>query len=136
MQPDNQEKTLRQLLQEFSVKYSNVSPLNIGSLLMASYILFVYPRQAEFDATDFSKIETSKFVVHQGTANSDKKRFCSRIRNGLTHGRFVITGDEIELCDQKNNGSDQFRSTIRVCDFGDFINGFMHEVKNQHFRRP
>jgi len=124
-----------QVLDDFLKEYRNVSPFNPGLLLMASYILFVYPQQAEFEAINFLRIDTDKFIVHQGTPNTDKKRFCSRIRNGLTHARFTVNGDQIELCDKKKDGTDQFRSTISVGDFGNFINGFMHEVKNQHFER-
>ncbi|MBN2375539.1 MAG: hypothetical protein JXD22_04005 [Sedimentisphaerales bacterium] len=133
--PENKDRSMGEVLEEFKEKYSNVEPLNIGTLLMASYILFVYPQQAEFDKADFSHIDTDKFIVHYGTQNTEKKRFCSRIRNGLTHGRFTVNGDQIELCDKKADGTDQFRSTIYVGDFGNFINGFMHEIKNQHFGR-
>jgi len=45
----------------------------------------------------------------------------------------MLNGDQIELCDQKKDGKDPFRSTISIGAFGEFINEFMHEVKNQHF---
>lgn len=133
MQPENCEKTLSKLLHEFHSQYSNVKPLNIGSLLMASYILFVYPQQTEFDSIDFSRVDTNSFTVHEGTSKENKQRFCSRIRNGLTHGRFAVNSDQIELTDQRQDGSDPFRTTITVGAFGEFINNFMHEVKRQHF---
>lgn len=132
--PRNRDKTVGQLLAEFHQRYT-VAPLNIGSLLMASYILFVYPQQAEFENADFARIDTSKFIVSKGTPNTEHKRFCSRIRNGLTHGRFTVNGEQIELCDQKNDGSDPFCTTISVGDFGQFISAFMLEMKNQHFDR-
>ena len=134
MKPEHQDKPMKDVIEEFRKQFSNVLPLNIGTLLMASYILFVYPQQTEFNAIDFSQIDTSKFVVHQGTSSTETKRFCSRIRNGLTHGRFMVNSNQIELCDQKRDGKDQFRSTISIGAFGDFINKFMHEVKNQHCR--
>lgn len=133
--PENMNKSLGQLLDEFRTRYSNVEPFNIGTLLMWAYILFVYPQQAEFDAFDFSRVDTNSFTVHEGTPNTNKKRFCSRIRNALTHGRFAVNADQIELTDQKQDGADKFQTTITIANFGDFINSFMHEAKSQHFKR-
>jgi len=135
MQPENSDKSVGQLLREFHTQYSNVAPLNIGSLLMASYILFVYPQQAEYNNVDFSRIDFTGFQIHEGTPTSEPITFCRRIRNGLTHGRFTLNEDHIELTDKKQDGSDPFRATISFTAFGDFINAFMSEVKNQHFER-
>jgi hypothetical protein len=133
--PKNGDKKLSELLKEFHSQYNNIDPLNIGSLLMASYILFVYPQQSEFNSFDFSRVDTNHFTVHQGTSTTNKDRFCSRIRNALAHGRFAVNLDQIELSDQKTNGSDPFRTTILLVHFGEFINNFMDEVKRQHFER-
>ena len=102
---------------------------------MGAYILFVYPQQAEFEATDFSKIDTSRFDVQEGTEANNKQRFCSRIRNSLAHGRFNLRCNDIEFEDQRHGGTDRFRVKIGIKDFGDFINSFMQEVKNQYFRK-
>jgi hypothetical protein len=72
MEPEHQDKLMKDVIEEFKKKFSNVLPLNIGTLLMASYILFVYPQQTEFDAIDFSQINTGKFVVHEGTSSTEK----------------------------------------------------------------
>ncbi len=101
---------------------------------MAAFILFVYPQQTEFEQVDFGRINIDGFHVHEGTPTSNPKRFCSRIRNGLSHGRFRLADGQIELTDQKRDGSDSFCTTISVGKFGDFINQFMLEAKNQHFK--
>ena len=132
--PKNRDKTIGKLLREFRKQYI-VPPLNIGSLLMAAYILFVYPQQAEFDKVDFERISTDGFYVHEGTPTTESRRFCSRIRNGLSHGRFKVGDNQIELTDQQRDGRDPFRATIQIDKFGEFINQFMSEVKKQYFER-
>ncbi len=135
MKPENKDKTIKQLLNDFKSTYESIEPLNIGSLFMASYILFVYPKESDYKAIDFSKIDTSCFTVKEGTSNSNKDRFCCRIRNSLTHSRFSIEGDRISFLDYKKNEKDLFKASISIHKFGEFINNFMHEVKKQYFQR-
>lgn len=132
---ENKDKTIGEALKIFSQKYENILPINVGLLLMASYLLFVYPQQTDFDNIDFDKIDINQFDVHEGTPKTDKKRFCSRIRNSLTHSRFGLHGERIEFHDQRNDETDKFRASISIKDFGNFINNFMFEVKDQHFKR-
>lgn len=133
MDPMNRTKTLSTLLEEFYTQYQNVEPLNIGTLLMAAYILFVYPQQTEFENINFDAVPTGDFNVVTGTLTTEKKRFCARIRNSLAHGRFAVHSDLITLTDQKPDGKDKFEANISVTKFGIFINEFMHEVKNKHY---
>ena len=59
---ENADLTLIELYSKnFAKKWNNERLLNSGVLMMASYILFVYPQQADFDRIDFSEIDISKF---------------------------------------------------------------------------
>lgn len=135
MDPQNHTKTIGQMRRTFNNEYENIEPLNIGTFLMASYPLFVFPQQADFESIDFSKIDTSKFRVLHGTKSNNKKRFCSRIRNALSHGKVEVKGDNMIFMDRRKDGSDQFRAEIVIGDYGKFIGDFMHEVKSQFQRR-
>jgi len=137
MRFENHDKCLGQVLCEFARQYAGTYPLNVGTLLMASYILFVYPQQTAFEAIDLAKIDTSGFKVHYGTPARDKRRFCSRIRNSLSHGRFWVEVEkkQIRFRDHRVvkgfNDADEFAATISITDLGEFINRFMLEVKQQ-----
>lgn len=133
MNPSNRAKTLATLLDEFHSQYQNVPPLNIGSLLMAAYILFVYPQQSEFENMNFDTVSINDFTVATGTPTTQKRRFCSRIRNALAHGRFTVCDGLITMSDQRQDATDRFEARISVINFGKFINGFMQTVKNHHF---
>ncbi|MCC5848349.1 MAG: hypothetical protein JJU29_09660 [Verrucomicrobia bacterium] len=132
LDPTYEKKTIGELLVEFREKYK-IDPLNIGSLIMAAYPLFVFPQQAEFNAINFSEIDLSSFTVTEGTNTTDPKRFCSRIRNSLAHARFKVEQNNISFYDQTKNGGDNFSASISIQRFGSFINEFMLEVKNQFF---
>ncbi len=129
MSPKNQNRSVGELLAEFSIKYEGVPLLNVGTLIMAAYPLFVYPQQAEFDKVDYNKISTDRFEVRVGTSSNKRKRFCGRIRNSLSHGNFTITDSHILFEDNNREKTDAFSATIKIEDFGKFINNFMFEAK-------
>jgi len=145
MDEKNWGKTVGQLLKEFN-ENEGVKPLNVGTLVMAAYPLFVYPQQTEFEKIDFSQINTSRFTVLTGKPTdptADRKYFCRRIRNAVAHGNFKIVEDQvkdqIEFVDytfdkKSKQPKDFFKATITTLDFGAFINNFMSEVKRQYFQ--
>ncbi len=132
--PVNEEKKVKDLLSVFKQKYQNVSPLNIGSLLAASYLCFVYPQQSEFNVFNFDSISTDHFKIVVGNEKKSKD-ICRRIRNSLTHARFNIENKDIVFHDQEPDGSNKFEAKIEIDYFGDFINQFFFAAKNQYFNR-
>ncbi len=143
MEPENKDKTVGQLRDEFKKQNEGLEPLNVGTLVMAAYPLFVYPEQTEFEKIDFSKIDTSRFTVLIGkptdpTADREKN-LCKRIRNALAHGNFKIVEDQIEFIDyvldkKSKQKINFFKATIAIRDFGKFINDFMFTIKRQYFQ--
>jgi hypothetical protein len=134
MAPEDQNKKVSDLLLEFQNANEGVNPFNIGSVLSAAYICFMYPQQTEFDNLNFQRISTEKFSITLGN-DGDAKYRCRRIRNSLAHARFQIINGLFVFKDQKTNGSDKFEITIKVEHFGAFLNDFFHECKNQYFNK-
>ncbi|HMQ03801.1 MAG TPA: hypothetical protein PKD26_07785 [Pyrinomonadaceae bacterium] len=130
---NRKDKKVEEILIDFRNRYEGLDPLNPGLLMMASYLLFVYPQQAEFEALDFSRIKTGDFEVKEGTSTADARRFCSRIRNSLTHARFELIDERIEFRDERS-GNDLFHATVEISKFGEFVNDFFFEAIRQHFR--
>ncbi len=53
MKKSNQNKKVEDLMKEFQARNENVGILNSGTLMMASYFLFLYPREQEgFDVCE------------------------------------------------------------------------------------
>ncbi|GLQ32744.1 hypothetical protein [Litoribrevibacter albus] len=132
--PENQNKKVSELLSEFQKRNNGVLPLNIGSMLSAAYICFMYPQQSEFDELDFSAIDTSCFSIKLGKKN-DSKYICRRIRNSLAHAHFEIFNSSFRFLDQTSQGKDRFEAEIKIKDFGSFLNDFFHISKNQSFNQ-
>ncbi|GAB0152338.1 HEPN family nuclease [Marinobacterium sp. BA1] len=132
--PKNQGKQVVELLSEFRAKNEGINPLNIGSMLSAAYLCFMYPQQSEFKKMDFSAVDVSHFNVVQGSS-ADSKYICRRIRNSLAHARFEITDNGFVFYDVRPDGSDEFKAEIKIEFFGDFLNNFFFEAKSQHFHR-
>ena len=132
----NSKKCVAELLEEFEHKYEGVSPLNIGTLISASYICLMYPQQTEFEEMDFATIDIGSFNVTVGNA-PDSKYLCRRIRNSLAHARFTINSsdDIIIFRDQKPEGTDKFEAKISISKYGDFLNEFFFCAKEQFFKR-
>ncbi|WP_409526522.1 HEPN family nuclease [Nitrincola sp. MINF-07-Sa-05] len=132
--PENQDKKLSVLLGEFQNKNEGITPLNIGSLLSSAYICFMYPQQTEFENLNFESISADNFSIIYGR-DGDAKYRCRRIRNSLAHARFQVSKEMFIFEDQDPRGNDKFKATIKACHFGDFLNNFFHECKNQYFNR-
>uniref|UniRef100_UPI0013828BED hypothetical protein n=1 Tax=Vibrio sp. V23_P3S9T160 TaxID=1938675 RepID=UPI0013828BED len=82
MKPENKNKKVSELLSEFSKRNKGVPPLNIGSMLSAAYVCFMYPQQRDFSKLNFSAIDTNCFLITSGE-KGDSKYICRRIRNSL-----------------------------------------------------
>lgn len=136
---ENAERTLIDVYSKhFGKDWNGESLLNSGVLMMSSYLLFVYPQQADFDSIDFSVIDISKFkIIQQDGDNSKSKKFCGRLRNSISHSRFVVDEETnvINFKDNKPDGSDKIEFEIGVVDFGNFIDNFAHTVNEQMIER-
>lgn len=132
---ENADLTLINLYNDkFGKDWKGERLLNSGVLMMASYLLFVYPQQADFEKINFSIFDTSKFnILNQENDNSDNKKFCIRLRNSISHARFIVHEDRniINFKDNKPDGSDTIEFEIDLIDFGIFIENFAHSVNKQ-----
>lgn len=132
---DNANKTSLEILKskEVSLFIKDERVLNVGVLIMATYILFVYPQQKEFDQLDFSKIDISKFnITLQEGNNNDPKALCRRLRNSITHAKFeVLHKDQILKFKDDNNGTNRIEFEIETVSMGEFIDNFFLEVNRQ-----
>lgn len=135
---ENADKTLIQLLKErqdvLYLKGERV--LNTGVLIMAAYILFVYPRETEIDNLDFSQIDISRFkITAEDKNNQNPKKICRRLRNSIAHANFEVIHDKnlLKFSDEKN-GSNKIEFEIGIVDFGTFIDNFTLEVNRQNLK--
>ncbi len=132
---ENAERTLIDVYsKDFAKEWNGERLLNSGVLMMASYLLFVYPQQADFNTIDFSAIDISKFnIIQEDSDNSESKKFCRRLRNSISHSRFVVDekANIINFRDEKGDGSDKIEVEIGEVDFGIFIDNFAHTVNRQ-----
>jgi len=132
---DNANKTLLEILEnnQSSLFIKDERVLNVGVLIMASYVLFVYPQQTEFNHLDFSKIDISKFkITFQEGDNNDSETLCRRLRNSITHARFeVIHDDQVIKFKDEKHGKDRVEFEIDTLSMGSFIDSFIREVNRQ-----
>jgi hypothetical protein len=49
-------KAINELLKDFRAKNDNCHILNVGTVFMAAYILFVYPKESDFINSDLTSI--------------------------------------------------------------------------------
>lgn len=127
---DFQKQSVGKALEEFKRQNEGISPFNIGVLMMASYLFFVYPKESAL--LDISEIveeieEVKKFdIIQPKNKKADQKKFAvyilRRIRNSISHSNFKFDKEYIIFKDQspcKNN--DIFEAKIKIGDFGNFI---------------
>lgn len=136
LNPINKNKTIDEVLKEFKVRNKNIDPLNVGTLFMATYLLFLYPRESEFKNIDINSIDISGFEIKiQGSKpnnESDNEYLIRRIRNSIAHGNFTIEHNLIIRFEDNNmQNSNPFVTEILLSKFGSFINDFMFTVKEQ-----
>lgn len=139
LKPENQDKTVKELLNNFIIRNESVLPINIGTLMMASYILFLYPREVEFINIDLKNIDATKFnIIVKGNPNNnenDNQYLIRRIRNSLAHGKFQINDNNIITFMDDDKGNNSFKVEILFVDLGNFIQDFMFNIKNQVFKK-
>ncbi len=134
-EPKNGNKKLSDFLTDFQRENEDIKPLNIGTMLSAAYLCFMYPQQTEFDTFDFEKIDVKDFKIIKGKTR-DTKHLCRRIRNSLAHARFTVDSIKFTFQDwklDKNNITDEFEVTIDIGGFGEFLNNFFFAAKSNSF---
>lgn len=134
----NQNKTVQQLRNEFALKNENVDLLNPGTLFMATYLMFLYPKESEIKNVNWDEIKLPDYkVLKAGTIKGNiKTNFLRRIRNSIAHANFEITNNlDIIFRDINPKGTDEFEIEIQLYKFSEFINSFMLTLKNQYFKR-
>ena len=131
----NIDKTLRQLIDEneASLFLKDERVLNNGVLMMAAYMLFIYPREKEFSSLDFSTIDISAFrITMEEGNNGNPNTLCRRIRNSISHGKFEVKHvQQIIKFRDEYKGQDKIEFEIHTVDFGNFIDHFILEVDKQ-----
>ncbi|MFM7024236.1 MAG: HEPN family nuclease [Flavobacteriales bacterium] len=129
----NKNKTLLELWGEkMAPIYGGERLFNTGLLMMASYMLFVYPKESELNNIDYQNIDISDFTITQqdNNNNSTPQALCRRLRNAVAHANYIVANDAITFHDH-NNGSNNITFTIGTVKFGEFIHKFMQEVYTQ-----
>ncbi|GEM_PF-1398007 len=138
---ENQNKTIEQMINEYKEKYEGTTPFDFSIAFAASYLLFVYPQQTEYENLNVEKIDISSFRIRkQGDPprKGDTKKFFRRIRNSLTHAHFKIENETIIFNDfdfDKNATIiDEFEAEISIVDYIKFFRDFMFVVKDKYFK--
>lgn len=136
---ENAKKTMETVYAEHCANdWPHERLLNPGVLMMASYLLFVYPQQADFDNIDYSEIDVSDFkIIAQQNNHSNTEEFCRRLRNSIAHARFSV--DEfkqiIYFHDFDWKGNNRIEFEIGFVEFGLFIDKFAHIINEQMIKR-
>ena len=130
---ENSKKVILDLwLEKFHPKYPGARLFNKGVLMMASYLLFIYIKENEYNKFDYSNIKTNDFqIIKEDKQHKTSKKICRRIRNSISHSRFEIVDTTITFEDSLPNGTDYIKLEIGTVKFGEFISNFLNEVYNQ-----
>jgi len=113
-------------------------PITDGLLMMASYIQFVFPKEADIDmdytkyALDLSIFKTIKWdKVKTDEDEGDEIAFYRRIRNSIAHANIdFLPDDNIQFFDgpPAKPFKENFRVQVNKFDFG---NKFLKEIMNK-----
>ena len=130
---ENANETLLNLWNEkFRAKYGKARIFNNGTLIMASYLFFVYIKESEYSNFDFSKVDYSNFtILTESKPHDGGIKLTNRLRDSISHGRFNVSDDYIIFEDEKPDGTDYIRFKINIVKFGEFLSSFLIEVKKQ-----
>ena len=134
---ENAHMTLMELFsRDFGSKYEQTRLLNNGLLMMASYLLFVYPVECDLDKINASQIDISSFNIVRDDNNdsANSHRFLKRIRHCIAHSRFKMDGNIITFFDDYDQQK-IIEFKIDTEKFGVFINQFSHEINNQMIQK-
>lgn len=136
---ENQNKTVQQLIDEFALRYDNIGLLNPGTLFMASYLMFLYPKESEIRRKILDDIILPDYkILKEGIVKKNiKDNFLRRIRNSIAHANFEIKNNlDIIFRDvNPKDITDEFEIEIQLYQFGKFLNNFMLSLKNQYFKK-
>jgi hypothetical protein len=136
---ENADKTLVQPQREKSklLYRENERILNVGVLMMACYIYFVYLREGELATFDFNKVDVSNFKINfQQRKHNTAKKICRRLRNSIAHSKFTVDHENnlIIFSDDKQ-GQDRIEFQSGIVELGIFIDNFVKEVYIQNIAR-
>ena len=139
LKSENRGKQVGDLINEFKLRNENCEILNPGTLFMATYLLFLYPKESELAALDLKNIDTSQFDIKAlGTKKkneTNKAYLLRRIRNSIAHANFSIKSDfTIEFEDNNKQGTNYFKVEIGLSEFGNIVNNYIFEAKRQKFK--
>jgi len=137
LEKENSDKTIDELLKDFKSKNENCDILYHGTLFMATYLMFLYPKESELTNINIEDIDIAQFQISTlGTkANNeetDKAYLLRRIRNSIAHGNFKIEQNNIEFKDNNKSNCNLFEAKISI---GNFINDFMYKAKKEYFKQ-
>ncbi len=140
LKKENSNKTINELLKGFKLRNENCDILNSGTLFMATYLLFLYPKESELTNVNIEDINIAQFQItalgeKANNEETDKAYLLRRIRNSIAHGNFKIEQSSIEFKDNNKSNTNLFESKISIGDFGNFINDFMFKAKNKYFKQ-
>lgn len=139
LKSENSDKKIGALLKDFKLKYENCDILNPGTLFMATYLLFLYPKESELTKINIDDIDTEKLqIITLGTklrAETDKTYLLRRIRNSIAHGNIQINRGIIVFKDNNKSNTNPFKAKISIEGFGNFINNFMFKAKDEYFKQ-
>jgi hypothetical protein len=129
----NADKTLKDLYgEQIAPNWNGERLFNEGVLMMASYLLFVYPIERDFDKIDPTSLEFSDFTILTDVLNqfqSDKLLFLKRIRNSIAHARYNIKNNVITMSDFNQQHTNNIEFSIGLVNFGIFIQKFAVELR-------
>lgn len=130
---NNSKKVILDLwMEKFRPKYPGARLFNKGVLMMASYLLFIYIKENEYNTFNYEEIDTSEFkIIKAEKPHKTSKDICRRIRNSISHSRFEIIGETITFEDSLKDGTDFIKLEIGIVKFGEFISNFLNEVYSQ-----
>lgn len=107
-------------------KSYGVLPINVGTLMMASYLMFVYPRERELEELPYDNIDIAAFNQTIG-AIEDKVAFIRKLRNALAHGRWRVINETIEF-QNASRGEVNWEAAVHPLEFGEFLNQFYRKA--------
>jgi hypothetical protein len=111
---------------EFLDKHAGIHPMNRATAIMASYLIFVYPRERQLKELPLDRIRDE--VMPKFNWNTKPQcntwTFLRRLRNALAHGDWHFDKMNI-IFESKKEG---WVATIDIREFGHFVGTFYTTV--------
>ena len=129
----NSDKTLKDLyFEQIAPNWNGERLFNEGVIMMAAYLLFVYPIERDFNKINLSNLEFSDFTIIVDKLNlfqTNKLLFLKKIRNSIAHARYEIKNNIITMSDSNSQNSNNIEFIIGLVNFGIFIQNFSVELR-------